>query len=516
MNPRGLSIFSFRRNFVGRNESDWVERLFGPKAIFNISEDEGGPKLPELREMFRNAFHLKFPVKKPACSMELLGFVRIDKEEPFTLSSRLKQILFVGEAEVVMNDSFEKWTCMYRSMTENWRNSYSYWPIFFYCPALSDAICSNSTMTNPENYVDGVLTLTANSSVWKANFSALPTTVSNVIKNAKTTMPGVCLAIPYSSSDSRKKLVSGAMIFEWIRYYSLFGFKVFVYDSNGANRKAIFNSAYGLSQNQQGKGWLSNVVYHPFTVMGLLKKHKETAVAEFNPELPVGAAANEDYYNALEGFDSDKVATLTHCRFEMSSLGGYDNVLVADYDEFLYCPSAATNFRSQRHFTQSLITKYRDRGIGAIIFVQLWTSYKVFGGKYNFPLDCLYEKVINQTSLFECYAGIDYNLGFSYVGKSIHLGHNCPLTDFHSSCQCSDCDCTSTYPDPHVTHIEMPYDERCYFIHLTTNPTDYTYKNITHSARAKFENISSELSQIISSRNVKKSFSPLWDKSSIT
>ena len=281
-----------------------MERLFGPKAIFNVSEDEGGPNLPELREMFRNAFHLKFPVKKPACSMELLGFVRIDEEEPFTLLSRLKPTLFVGEVLVVMNESAEKWTCMYRSMTENWRNSYSYWPIFFY-------------------------------------------------------------------SDSRKKIVSGATTFEWIRYYSLFGFKVFVYDSNGANRKAIFNSPYGQSQKQQGKGWTSNVVYHPFTVMGLLRKHKEKEVAEFNPELPVGATVNEDHHNALEGFDSDEVATLTHCRFQMSSLGGYDNVLVADYDEFLYCPSAATNFRSQRHFTQSLITKYRDRGIGAIIFVLL-------------------------------------------------------------------------------------------------------------------------------------------------
>ena len=34
----------------------------------------------------------------------------------------------------------------------------------------------------------------------------------------------------------------------------------------------------------------------------------------------------------------DKTLTLTQCRFEARALFGIDRVLVADFDEFLYCP----------------------------------------------------------------------------------------------------------------------------------------------------------------------------------
>ena len=107
---------------------------------------------------------------------------------------------------------------------------------------------------------------------------------------------------------------------------------------------------------------------------------------------------------------------------------------------------------------------------------------------------------------------MEYNLGFSFIGKSLHLGHKCPLTDFHSSCQSSDCECTSIYPGFHDSHALMPYEDRCYLIHLTTDPTDYTYRNVTDDVRTKIENATSELSSIISTTNDIKVFYPLWDK----
>ena len=513
VNPKGLSILSFRRNFVGRNESEWVDRLFGPSAIFNATDEINCPKLPELREMFRAASNLKLPAKKAACSFELLGFIGIDRDEPFMLTSKVGPQLLAGEATLVTRQFSKRWKCYYRCMTEKWRNSYTHWPVFFYCPASSDDICNSSNEMNPTTYIDGIISITANESSWRANFTVLPSAVSNVIKDVKSSKPAVCLAVPYSSSDRRKKMVSGAMIFEWVRYYSLLGFKVFIYDFNGANRKAIFNSPYALSQKQQGKNWIMNVVYHPFTVMGLMSKHKNMSVAEFNPEVtPLGQENREDHLTILETFDSDKVATLTHCRFEASAVGGHDDVLVADYDEFFYCPLATTTFRSQRYFTQNLISKYKGSGLGAIIIYQMWMSYKRNDGKYALPLDCLFDKVQNKTSIFECYAGMEYNLGFSFIGKSLHLGHKCPLTDFHSSCHSSDCECTSIYPGAHDSHALMPYEDRCYLIHLTTDPTDYKYRNVTDDVRTKIENATSELSSIISTTNDIKVFYPLWDQ----
>ena len=43
----------------------------------------------------------------------------------------------------------------------------------------------------------------------------------------------------------------------------------------------------------------------------------------------------------------DKDYTYTHCRFEANSLLGITNVLVADFDEFLFCPRGKALLGSQ-------------------------------------------------------------------------------------------------------------------------------------------------------------------------
>ena len=43
----------------------------------------------------------------------------------------------------------------------------------------------------------------------------------------------------------------------------------------------------------------------------------------------------------------DKTQTFTHCRFEAKAVYGIDNVLVTDFDEFLFCPWAKPTAQAQ-------------------------------------------------------------------------------------------------------------------------------------------------------------------------
>ena len=504
-----FSILSFRRNNDQSNKSAWIDGVFGSKAIFHA---RAGRSVIFAKNMslslrnFKDAFTLPSYVSRSECSFELLGFVALNLGPPFQYENR--KSLIIGDATMKISGSASTWSCFYRPMYETWRMNKSLWQIFFYCPASNNTMCTANDEMKPGHVLVGEMSFQTQNTTWKSTISlksklrrAISTTVEKNLVVQKNTyvQPAACLAIPYESSDRAKVITNGAIIFEWVRYHALMGFKVYVYDKGGANRKNIFNSAYGNTQKQRDMTWISNVVYRPYTVFGRIDTLRSQLT--FDSTNLANDSNREETQRNLEYLDDDKTATLTQCRFEASHVHGADNVIVADFDEFLFCPSAARTFSGQQYFISNLISKYRSQGFGQLVFLQMWAAAKLAGGKYSSPKDCLVDMVRKGKSIFNCFTGYKHNAGTKSIGKSLHLGHNCPLTDFHSSCQSGDCSCPSLYAGKQRMMQMLPREERCYFIHLSTNIKDYKYHLFDNATRAEFEAESSELTQILRNPN---------------
>jgi hypothetical protein len=317
--------------------SEWVDSLFGPSAKFGTEE-----------VLFPNGTSIKVPkeFKLPAsanssqCSFEFLGYVKMDRNTPFTESNNFNSVF--GEAHMVISQSsVTTWTCYYRSMTESWRIPKHYWSIFFYCPAPDNVVCSGHHEMETDLMLTGQLKMDMHNTTWRARFP--------LSANKEPAIPTACLVLPYRTSIPEKADVNGAILYEWVRYHSMMGFKIIIYDRNGANRQYIFNSTYGAANNQQGMNWTSNVVYLRHTVFGLLNK---SYLEQFDN------AGKEHGGSSI--LDDDKTATLTHCRFEANALYGSTKVLVADFDEFLYCPKGALTFSGQKYVIQNVMQRYTN------------------------------------------------------------------------------------------------------------------------------------------------------------
>jgi hypothetical protein len=505
-----FSILSFRRNHNRTNESAWIDGVFGSKAIFY--QRAGTSAIREKNTTsglmnFKKAFTLPSYVSRSECSFELLGFVALNRELPFETANR--ENLIIGDAMMHISGTSSTWNCFYRPMYEVWRMNKSFWQVFFYCPSHNNTMCTENDEMKSGRKLDGEMLFQTHNITWKSTISlrsklkhVLPTKVENnhAVEINAFVQPAACLALPYQSSDGAKVVTNGAIIFEWVRYHALMGFKVYVYDRGGANRRNIFNSKYGNMQKQRGMMWLANVVYRPYTVFGRLEK----LGSQLTFDSSLLNDTNKEAQYKLEYLDNDKTATLTQCRFEASNVHGADNVIVADFDEFLFCPSAARTFQGQQYFVGNLISKYRSHGYGQLIFLQMWAAAKLFGGKYSSPRECLIDMVEKGNSIFDCFTGYNHNAGTKFVGKSLHLGHSCPLTDFHSSCQSGDCTCPTLYGGDHRLFQTLPREERCYFIHLSTNAKDYKYHLFDNDTRAVFEEETSELAQILQNPNYPK------------
>jgi hypothetical protein len=257
-----------------------------------------------------------------------------------------------------------------------------------------------------------------------------------------------CLVVPYASSLEDKSQVNKALIYEWVRHYSLLGFLVMVYDRDGLHERAIFHSRYGRSQGDEGQ--LRNIVYYPYTVLGLFDGSTK-GIRYDNTENLEKVGKRKQSLVEFEGpgkgrdrmkyTDADKMATLSHARFEASALFGIENVLVADFDEFLYAPHAKATLQAQRLAISRLFTDLRKVGIEQLAVQRVVPAYRShLNGddtrRYRTVMECLVEKIDAKSPFFECYS--DSKAIFTLVGpleKSIHLGHICPFTSFHYSCR---------------------------------------------------------------------------------
>jgi hypothetical protein len=440
-----------------------------------------------------------------------LGYIKLNTEKPFMAYNRDEPI--IGNASLSIGHSGVKWNCFYRPGFERWRVPKHYWSTFFYCPAPTSSSCE--LLEASKGRLSGVLTMELESRTWKAKFAV--NNVARQTKNLKYQLASikqdkpsmaVCLIIPYTSSDPVKETVNGAIMFEWVQYYALLGFKVLVYDKDGANHRFLMEGKYGEAQGKEQNKWRENVVYHPNTVLGMVDRRQNLSYDNLEKEAD---GANRDvvrrggmsYRQIVSYTDDDKTATLTHCRFEASALYGIENVLVSDFDEFLYCPGAASTFSAQRHWLDKLLQRYKDENIDQMVFLQVWTAANLHRGYYETPLSCLQDKVSKGNSIFECFAGVDYTVKTTHFGKSMHIGHKCPLTDFHSSCHSSDCNCSVSYAGLHEKYVNIPDDDRCFFIHLSSNQKDYAGVRFSNKTRALLESSQSEIYSMLHRQPIK-------------
>jgi hypothetical protein len=403
------------------------------------------------------------------------------------------------------------WTCLFRAAYDTWRVSPTFSiPMAFFCPVPAGVNCSNLREMSNDNTTNvvGHISIEVQNTTWTAEFSSAlhPYEHHLAVENKKLGKqalnhhrPTTCLVIPYESEEKNKKMANAAMVYEWVRYYARMGFTVFVYDKNGANRDAIYHSEYAASRNKLGSQWFSSVFYHPYTVFGLLSNNKSSHLTYDNSHYPANLAT-------LIHLDDDKTATLTYCRFEANALFGNDNVIVADFDEFLFCPAATSTLSGQRAYIHNMLHSYRQQNFGNLIMKQLWVPYKTFGGNFTTPADCLNHHIERKMPIFDCYAGYRDNIGDFFVGKAAHLGHNCLLTNFHYSCNTGDCACPSiAYSN---TKADGGPDDQCHFIHLSTNTIDFLKKNSSEATQKRFETEQSELSMIASNTEQLKFVQP--------
>jgi hypothetical protein len=248
------------------------------------------------------------------------------------------------------------------------------------------------------------------------------------------------------------------MVAEFIRYHSLLGMHVIVYDRNGAYQSLLqHNNSYVQSQNMS-----LNYEYYNYTIKGLLDRNFPDHV---NP--------NDKYYDhiMLGARDDDKTLTITHCRFEARSVYGITNVIVLDSDEFFYCPRGRTDVIGQQSQLSLLVRSQITTGVQQGQFFQ-----RLVLPASRTPRACAEQQIARHESVLACFTSY-----FNYAGvnqhKALHLGFPCPFTDFHQSCArnfgVNDCYC------------EASEVVSCSAMHLSLSPKKYKYDDRKYDVNAR-------------------------------
>ncbi len=325
------------------------------------------------------------------------------------------------------------------------------------------------------------------------DYHTLPTTQSTKKLSDPSQTHVVCTAIPYKTINPEKVEAVNAILFEWIRYYTVMGFKVIIYDRDGWNYHDLFQSDYvkykeNVSKTVTKKTWdiiHKNLIYYNYTLLSRLTP--PTTMNEYK------------YYDNAEGvtdavvkFDDDHTLSLTHCRVDAWARFGYSHVLINDFDEFLYCRGGTGDSISQKAFLHQYLNLMMQSGYNQIGFPQRIVKHrKSFDEQGRLRVnETMEECVIRQVqstkqstttlvgkaqhkvhakdySVFKCFAPYGEVLDKNWP-KSIHFGLNCPLTTDHAACASSppeirhyNCLCTATL------------STQCSLLHLSMKEVDY-------------------------------------------
>lgn len=437
MNQSSLSVTSFLYNPTSKH-SPWVETNLGPQAVFYDSHAIKERTLGNFT-FFSEAYFQKISevMRLPGialssrCSVEIMSFVLLGIDDPLRIEWRSEKPS-MGKGVLRIGDRRQPdWSCYYRAVYENWRpepkTGKNYWTVLIYChPPPSDTYCKDMLGYFNSKHTQRIpvkVTLQLRSTSISADFH-----ISE--KHSKTKAinkmdMAVCAVIPYTSSDLDKMEANGAMMFEWIRYYSNLGFKVFIYDRDGANVQHIFYSNYRKNQNRGRKEHERiryNLVYHDYTILGLLDNSRK----HIKSDNGYGKLSNTVTIN----FNTDKTLTSTHCRFEAKALYNIDNVFVADFDEFLYCNDGKSDASKLSNYIREQLILEQKKGFNSYFFRQ-----RILVNRTESTRDCIIEQVRKggSASIFDCIAPYEVCLP-GHAVKTFHLGNHCPLCTYHEAC----------------------------------------------------------------------------------
>lgn len=176
INANELTITSLILNPTIKHSS-WIKSLFGSKSRFWYKTPNNEVDSPEklsntekntgkrlVNEFIRN----KLPdyAYSSTCSIEILGFVKLNEQQPFYLNNKYKYPpTGYGQIHIYNNNELSKaylyWTCSYRALYDNWRDGESsstepnYWPILLYCyPPQLKVIKESITKSNNKTKED--------------------------------------------------------------------------------------------------------------------------------------------------------------------------------------------------------------------------------------------------------------------------------------------------------------------------------------------------------------------------
>lgn len=545
INTTALTVSSITYN-PSSKYSDWVPRLFGEHAIFHnrtFAKKAGASLSPEEKSdrsrIFRDHFQLPPEAILPSCSFEMMGYAMVDFDHPISHyymntapSIGVGTLSFLnGNDKKHDQQPTDVWKCYYRAMYEYSAKKLLllpvvHWPVFIYCPApRHDQSClnihewykrtmiervmeANVSSSSTENLMQrlqftdplfnnfqlyqqliqatiGSMTLPARLDIhlmhgkWTTNMDL---DLMNIVRKPKSRERAICAVIPYTATDPGRRDINDGMTFDFIRYYNRLGFKVVIYDRDGINYDNIMHGPYSQLQGDDPKRF--DLLYYNFTVLQRLIP----GIAKFE-------ADNVDSIKlskvVVRG-DIDKRLTYTYCRTHLRQTYGIEDVLVVDFDEFLFCPRASATADGQRQYLDEYFQHMRDQGIE-----QLFVKQRVLvpATPSNNMTDCLLSQVsqaatmhaaLTQSSLtstkrktaesvpsiFNCLAPFHYGVKM-FFDKAVHFGHACPYTSFHFSAYLRFVDCyVNSFQSS--SRVKRHYHlGGCSLIHITSRPNHY-------------------------------------------
>lgn len=508
--PTGLSVSLFSFNY--QKPSDWIENLLGQSSIsWQLPGKIYTPPdmsslttafLDEHSNVVLRYLNISADWLRSDCSLEMLAYLPT-KDSPFN-RKYLSKYIPVGTADTVFLN--KTWNCIYRGKVAfGW--SHHITAAFLYCQPTSayQKNCNNKFRSlladNPKSsdvsvsfHLTGKKNYTTKFTVIQQSTSEQESGTTTPVDSAELTNQqkispiaglAVCTVVTYANIDPKSDAINQAILFEWIRYYFNLGIKVIVYERDKHNSDHIFYSIYVKRQNLtewEINNIKQNILYFNYTIHDFYHIQKDKG----------DETGNSDF---------DKTFTLTQCRAVAHAEYGIDRVVVADFDEFLYCPSAASASQAKlsysdrmafvvaqaAHIQKYLIEDNLSREVNQVSLMQIAVPHKLDKEKKNNgvegsgTLDCLYSRVISDhntsniaamplpsTSIFDCFG--DYG-GTGHTKKSLHLDYSCPLTHYHHAC--------GDFHTPELIGYEClckPVDvdpSQCGFAHLALRHTSF-------------------------------------------
>ena len=469
-----MLISSFHVSKPGQLPS-WILHNFGKEAVVSPNSNNEFDLLNDGKYAFQNLSTTPKDFQSINCLFEFLANIVLD------LSGK-SHYPAVGAAWLSLHNVGydDRIPCYYRivynhkagiapryhKIATNLRTA------LIFCPKIEEKVCKTLLHSTPGNTVSGKIGLVngVNGDTFLESeiFSVATKRDHSMTKADKA----VCLVVPYSSSNDNRAVANKAILLEWIRHYSMLGFKVIIYDNHGDNYDSIFNNTV-VNANE------FDISYHPYTIRGLMVKGEQMKydneewkkVTKTKKEV---SAADESAMMRVIITDEDKMITLTHCRFEAKALYGIEDTLVVDADEFVYCPNEDTTLEAQKRGMERDISTYRSEGYNEFG----WQRYTA-ANKAADSLECMLDRINRGISIFDCYASLRLSFAFPISRpKSFQIGFICPFTYHHGTCNLFDVgkkehfDCKCKQASPHkflLSNEKSMKAAKCALIHIVSN-----------------------------------------------